>query len=84
VLSAAAILPEHLVRNEPELPPELPAELRASVLRHQQHLARLVVSLRDAGVDEGVIEASVRQLVDSYGGELAVAMRVILLGQPND
>ncbi|UAJ12314.1 hypothetical protein [Polymorphobacter megasporae] len=63
--------------------PELPPELRASVQRHQKHLGVLVVSLRAAGIDEGTIEASVRQLVESYGEELTVAMRAFVLGRPN-
>ena len=61
----------------------LPPELRASVQRHQAHLAALVDSLRAAGVDEGTIEASVRQLVESYGEELAVALRAFVRGQPS-
>jgi hypothetical protein len=62
---------------------ELPPELQASVRRHQQHLAALVASLRAAGVDEGTIKASVRQLVDSYGVELTAAVQAFVRGNSN-
>lgn len=62
---------------------ELPPELQASVRRHHQHLAALVVSLRAAGLAEGIIEASVRQLVESYGVELTAAVRALVRGHPD-
>jgi cell division FtsZ-interacting protein ZapD len=57
----------------------VPAELQESVERHQRHLAALVQSLRAAGVDETVIEASVSQLLESYRDELTAAMRALVL-----
>lgn len=59
-------------------PLEIPAELLDSVKRHQAHLSALVVSLRDAGLGEDVVEASVRTLVDSYADELTAAIRSMM------
>jgi hypothetical protein len=56
---------------------EIPPELRASVKRHEQHLAELVGMLRAAGMSTATIDASVRQLVDSYRDELVVAIRAM-------
>lgn len=60
---------------------ELPPELLASVERHHEHLAALVASLRAAGVDETLVETSVRQLVDTYSIELTAAMKSMMRGQ---
>lgn len=57
---------------------EIPDALLESVQRHQANLAALVNSLRAAGVDEAVVEASVRGLVDSYADELTRAVRQML------
>ena len=57
---------------------EIPAELRASVQRHEQHLAQLVGSLKAAGLDAATIDASVRQLVDSYREELISAIHSLV------
>lgn len=62
----------------------LPPELQASVWRHQEHLRALVVSLRAAGVDESVVEASVKQLVSSYALELTAALQALVCGQGHD
>lgn len=62
---------------------ELPPELQASVRRHHQHLAALVASLRAAGVDEAIVETSVRQLVESYSVELTAAMQALVRGEPD-
>jgi hypothetical protein len=59
-------------------PLEIPAELRDSVLRHQAHLVALIASLRAAGLEEAMIDASVRTLVDSYAAELTVAIRAMM------
>jgi sirohydrochlorin ferrochelatase len=59
---------------------EIPAELRASVQRHEQHLAQLVGTLRAAGLDAATIDASVRQLVDSYRDELITAIHSMVEG----
>ena len=61
-------------------PLEIPAELLDSVVRHQTHLAALISSLRDAGLDEQTVETSVRTLVDSYADELTVAIRGMMKG----
>jgi len=57
---------------------EIPAALLESVARHQANLAALVGSLRAAGIDEAVVEASIRSLVDSYADELTGAVRQML------
>jgi len=59
-------------------PLEIPEPLLASVLRHQAHLAALIESLRAAGVDETMVEASVRTLMDSYAQDLTVAIRTMM------
>ena len=56
-------------------PLEIPVELLASVNRHQANLSALVVNLRAAGLDEDMIDTSVRSLVDSYASELSAAIR---------
>lgn len=59
------------------LPLDIPEELRASVLRHQENLLRLVQSLRAAGMQEPQIEAAVNTLIDSYKQELLEAIRAL-------
>lgn len=59
-------------------PLEIPAALLDSVMRHQRHLAALIASLRAAGLQEDMVDASVRTLVDSYAEELKIAIRGIL------
>ncbi len=56
-------------------PLEIPAELLSSVTRHQAHLAQLITSLQAAGLQDDMIESSVRVLVDSYADELTTAIR---------
>ncbi|KQO12492.1 hypothetical protein [Sphingomonas sp. Leaf242] len=56
-------------------PLEIPAELLSSVTRHQAHLAQLIKSLQAAGLQDDMIESSVRVLVDSYADELTAAIR---------
>ncbi|RMB39186.1 hypothetical protein C8J44_0021 [Sphingomonas sp. PP-CE-3A-406] len=56
-------------------PLEIPAELLSSVTRHQAHLAQLITSLQAAGLQDDMIESSVRVLVDSYADELTAAIR---------
>lgn len=65
--------------SEDQVPEQdhLPETLQASVQRHRAHLAALVQSLRSAGLPEDMIDESVRQLVDSYGAELAAALRAL-------
>lgn len=62
-------------------PLEIPAELLGSVSRHQAHLAALIASLQAAGLQEDMIEASVRTLVDSYADELTAAIRAMAKDQ---
>lgn len=63
-----------MLPNEADLPPAL----HASVTRHRQDLATLVASLRAAGVDETIVQTSVRELIESYGLELAAAIRALM------
>ena len=56
---------------------EIPAELHDSVARHQAHLSELVASLRAAGLQDAMIDTSVRTLVDRYADELATAIRAM-------
>jgi hypothetical protein len=56
---------------------EIPAELHDSVARHQANLAKLMVSLRAAGLPENMIDSSVRLLVDQYADELTAAIRAM-------
>lgn len=53
----------------------IPAVLQASVDRHQKNLARLLDSLRAAGMDEAQIEAAVTVIIESYKHELLQAIR---------
>lgn len=62
-------------------PLEIPAELLSSVQRHQSHLAALVASLRAAGLQEDMIDSSIRTLVDSYADELTTAIRQMMKEQ---
>lgn len=58
----------------PEIDPfaelEVPEALQESLARHRDNLARLVASLRSAGLGEAQIELSVSVMVDSYKQEL--------------
>lgn len=62
-------------------PLEIPAELLDSVHRHQAHLAALIASLQAAGLQENMIDTSVRSLVDSYADELTLAIRAMVKDQ---
>lgn len=57
---------------------EIPAELEENIQRHREHLMRLVLSLRSAGVDEAQIEESVSVIVASYKDELLRLMKRIV------
>jgi tRNA A37 threonylcarbamoyladenosine dehydratase len=59
-------------------PLNVPAELLDSIARHQTHLAALVASLRAAGLQEDMIEISVRTLTDSYADELTTVIRKLM------
>lgn len=59
-------------------PLEIPAGLLESVRRHQAHLSALIVSLRAAGLDEAMVDASIRTLVDSYADDLTVAIHAMM------
>ena len=57
--------------SEPfERPAPIPPRLRASVERHEINLARLMTSLRQAGMDDRTIETSVSTIIESYRREL--------------
>ena len=55
----------------------IPEELREVASRHQQHVAELIGKLRSAGLDDGLIERSVDQLVASYRAELVGAVKAL-------
>jgi hypothetical protein len=55
----------------------IPTELEESIQRHREHLAKLVASLRSAGINEAQIEESISVLVASYKNELILAMKRI-------
>lgn len=57
---------------------EIPPELLGSVMRHQANLSALIGSLRAAGLQQDMIDSSVRTLVDSYAAELTVAIRAMV------
>lgn len=54
---------------------EIPPELEESIQRHREHLSRLVMSLRSAGISEAQIDESVSVIVNSYKEELIRAMK---------
>jgi hypothetical protein len=54
---------------------DIPPQLEANLQRHREHLSRLVVTLRSAGIDEQQIEDSVSAIVDSYKTELIRTMK---------
>ena len=60
---------------------DIPQELQESVDRHRANLARLIVSLRSAGVGSAQIEASVSAVVASYRQELLTAIKAIMKSQ---
>lgn len=60
------------------VPLEIPAALLNSVYRHQAHLAALVASMKAAGLQDDMVESSVRTLVDSYAEELTAAVREMM------
>jgi hypothetical protein len=62
-------------------PLEIPPELLESVMRHQVHLAALIASMRAAGLQEDMVDISVRTLIDSYADELTIAIRGMVKGQ---
>ena len=57
---------------------DIPELLHASVERHTVNLARLVASLKSAGMTESQIDAGVATIVESYKAELLVAIRTIV------
>lgn len=56
----------------------VPPQFLPSIARHQKNLATLVHSLRGAGLDDAMIEANVRQLVETYRDELMTAVRALI------
>ena len=57
---------------------DIPLPLLASLRRHREHLAGLVVNLRSVGLDQARIEASVSVIVESYKAELLGAIRSMM------
>jgi hypothetical protein len=63
---------------------DIPVELVASLQRHREHLAKLAVNLRAAGVGQEQIEQSISVLIASYKAELTAAMkRMVRYGDSN-
>lgn len=56
----------------------IPRELLPSVARHRRHLASLAEELRAAGMDDTLIDHSVRMLIDSYRAELTAAIHIMI------
>lgn len=56
---------------------EIPPELEINIQRHRENLARLVVSLRRAGISEAQIEESVAVIVASYKEELIASIKAL-------
>lgn len=52
----------------------VPSRLGEAVMRHRDHVAALVSSIRTAGLDEAAIRGGVDRLVEQYRGELAAAI----------
>lgn len=57
---------------------EIPPELEESLQRHRENLARLIISLRSAGISEAQIEESVSIIVASYKVELMEALKTFM------
>lgn len=55
----------------------VPPWLRENLERHRVNLARLISSLRKAGVDDATIEASVNVVVESHRLELMGALKAL-------
>lgn len=55
----------------------IPEALQPSVARHQANLARLLESLRAAGMDDATIETAVTTLMASYKQELLAAIKAL-------
>jgi hypothetical protein len=74
--SLDAIDLDNLVTDQGHLHADaIPPVLQASVARHQGNLARLMLSLRKAGMEQRQIEAAVTSVVESYKAELLDAIR---------
>jgi hypothetical protein len=56
---------------------QIPNELREVAGRHQQHIVALISQLQSAGLDDGLIERSVDQLIASYRSELMKAVKAL-------
>jgi hypothetical protein len=59
---------------------DIPVALQASVERHRANLARLITSLRRAGIGDSQIEASVSAVIASYKADLVVAIKFLVKG----
>ncbi len=57
---------------------DIPPELEESLNRHREHLGKLVINLRAAGVHDSQIEESVSVLVASYKDELLRTIKRIM------
>jgi hypothetical protein len=66
------------VQDDPFADLEIPEVLQQSLARHRENLARLVVSLQSAGLNDQQIETSVSVMVESYKEELLRAIRALV------
>ena len=61
---------------------DVPEQLQPSLERHRHNLARLILSLRSAGLSEEQIDQSVSAVVASYKEELLLAIKSIFADDP--
>jgi len=61
----------------------IPASLQASIDRHRTHVAQLAATLRQAGMPDAQIEASVNTLITSYRSELIHALKSLTKVDPD-
>ncbi len=57
----------------------VPEPLQASLDRHRENLARLIMSLQSVGMTETQIETSVAVVVSSYKDELLRAIKAMVV-----
>jgi hypothetical protein len=69
---------EDILGQDPFAGLDVPEALHASLERHRQNLARLILSLQSAGVSEEQIENSVSVVVASYKEELLRAIKTMM------
>ena len=66
------------VQSDPFGDFDIPEALQESLQRHRQHLAKLIMDLKSAGLSETQIETSVCVIVESYKQELLRAIKALV------